>query len=88
MHASRQTSRDLLLRAKAAPLQARRHAFFNSLLGYSDFLFLRFLCRPPSQATARQVFAAIWSQIRPPDTVRLRSDQIDLTRKSGVGCHA
>ena len=32
MHPSRQISRGLLLRAKAAPLQARRHAFFNSLL--------------------------------------------------------
>ena len=33
MHPSRQISRGLLLRAKAAPLQASRHAFFNSLLG-------------------------------------------------------
>jgi hypothetical protein len=29
MHASRQISRGLLLRAKAAPLQARRHVLFN-----------------------------------------------------------
>ena len=29
MHASRQISRGLLLRAKAAPLQASRHAFFQ-----------------------------------------------------------
>ena len=68
MQASRQISRGLLLRAEAAPLQARRHAFFNSLLMCCPINNVAFRCDqkgPPARRLPGTCRTRRWEGSRP-----------------------